>query len=285
MSMTQTLPKPQSVEIVATNVRAIAAARGLSAAALARAIGVTPQGVMLKWQGKRAWSLNDFDALSEVLDVEPWQLCLPNEVLAPRRVNNRMAATLVDDGLPVVAGIGFEPTTSGFTVHPLSQLLLLLRKSSRMRCLWASSQMNKRLGLAQSVVWQDYSGSSRPQAGNHLSNHGAITLRPRTNPRKPSEHEGIRWCGSHGNVATKLQHLSPRPLWSDGYPASTWNPKQHMRIGLAYGVSSRIVASKNSSPMTKRWECRLSTGQGKSRAPLPILSFQRLYAMQMAGCL
>lgn len=58
-------------EAVSRNVRVIAAARGTTPTAAARAAGMASGRLHSKLQGKARWNIEDLEMLAAVLDVEP----------------------------------------------------------------------------------------------------------------------------------------------------------------------------------------------------------------------
>ena len=102
-------PRTDLTQTVATNVRAIAAARGFSASAIGRHIGLAQGAVSLKWRGLRAWTLTDLDRIADLLQVPPSSLLVPNPVLAPVAGTTKAPAA-VGEGLDVRPE-GFEPPT------------------------------------------------------------------------------------------------------------------------------------------------------------------------------
>lgn len=60
--------------VVATNIRAEAAKRGLSQTQLARMMGKHQVSISERWRGVTAWSLNDIEAVAELFEMEPAEL-------------------------------------------------------------------------------------------------------------------------------------------------------------------------------------------------------------------
>lgn len=68
------------VEVVAANIRAECALRGISQTELANGIGMGRTAVVLRWWGhKRQWQLEDIERVAAYLDINPAELCLPRE--------------------------------------------------------------------------------------------------------------------------------------------------------------------------------------------------------------
>ena len=81
-------------EIVAANVRATTARRGMSATDLARATGINRSALGMRWNGQRQWQLEDLDRVATVLGTTPWALATPapGDVWRPRPDSNREPA-------------------------------------------------------------------------------------------------------------------------------------------------------------------------------------------------
>lgn len=92
--VTRIAVQTNAVGILASNIRARAARLAFNQSDLARAIGVTPQSVSLKWYGKRAWSVSDLDRVAAALGTTPWELMTPapGDVWRPRPDSNREPA-------------------------------------------------------------------------------------------------------------------------------------------------------------------------------------------------
>ena len=73
--------------IVATNVRAEAARRGMSQSALARAIGKSQPTVNERWRGKVAWQLDELAAVAEVFGISVTGLLEARDETAPAFVD------------------------------------------------------------------------------------------------------------------------------------------------------------------------------------------------------
>ncbi|MGV4289235.1 helix-turn-helix domain-containing protein [Trueperella pyogenes] len=63
--------------LVAENIRALAARRGMNQSEVARAIGLNQGAVNQRWNGKRQWQLEDIARVADVLGTTPWALCQP----------------------------------------------------------------------------------------------------------------------------------------------------------------------------------------------------------------
>ena len=85
------------VDVVAANIRAEAARRGLYQGDIANALGVQQPTISRRWRGDRAWPLEDLPTVAELLGVS--------------------VAYLVTDNAPVPTNVapptGLEPATSG----------------------------------------------------------------------------------------------------------------------------------------------------------------------------
>ena len=102
---------------VTANIRGVAAARGVTAAAVARSLGMSRSAFNKKWNGDVRWFVSDIEAVADILQVAPWQLCSPKPAyLAYEDFLPRYDETLTSFGegrSKLVAGRGFEPPTSG----------------------------------------------------------------------------------------------------------------------------------------------------------------------------
>ena len=68
------------VEIVAANIRAECALRGISQTELAAGIDLGRTAVVLRWWGKkRQWQLEDIERVAQFLGMDAAELCLPRE--------------------------------------------------------------------------------------------------------------------------------------------------------------------------------------------------------------
>lgn len=86
---------PALADIVAANIRARAAYLGLSQVQIAEALGWSKATVQQRWHaGSRPWKLEDLEALSPILGVEPWQL------LQPEMTNGGPVGTAAVNGTP-----------------------------------------------------------------------------------------------------------------------------------------------------------------------------------------
>ena len=65
--------------LVAENIRALAARRGITQTLLARELGVAQSIISMRWNGKRQWQLEDMERVAEVLGTTPWALCQPTD--------------------------------------------------------------------------------------------------------------------------------------------------------------------------------------------------------------
>lgn len=64
--------------IVAENIRALAARRGYTQVRIADALGLNQSTVSLRWNGKRAWPLEDIARVAVILSTTPWDLATPS---------------------------------------------------------------------------------------------------------------------------------------------------------------------------------------------------------------
>lgn len=71
--------------IIATNIRAEAARRGLLQKDIAEALGLTQGAISHKWAGRRAWTFRELDKIAALYGLEAWQLCKPSEYEESRR--------------------------------------------------------------------------------------------------------------------------------------------------------------------------------------------------------
>ena len=85
------------VDVVASNIRAEAARRGLYQGDIAHALGLQQATISKRWRGGRAWPLEDLPTVAEILGVSVAYLVTDNS------------------GVPtvVVPPTGLEPATSG----------------------------------------------------------------------------------------------------------------------------------------------------------------------------
>lgn len=58
-----------TAEVVAGNIRAEAARRGMTQVALARALGMSQSAVTTRWRGVARWQLDELDAVADILGV------------------------------------------------------------------------------------------------------------------------------------------------------------------------------------------------------------------------
>ena len=77
---------------------------------LAKALGLSSQAVSRKVLGQVGWSVTDLFVVADFFNLEPADL-LPRRVDAP--VENEESPSEEGDSKKMVAGAGFEPTTSG----------------------------------------------------------------------------------------------------------------------------------------------------------------------------
>ncbi|WP_455952525.1 helix-turn-helix domain-containing protein [Arcanobacterium haemolyticum] len=63
--------------IVAENIRARAARKGLKQTDIARELGITYSAINARWHGRRQWQLEDIARVANVLDTTPWALTQP----------------------------------------------------------------------------------------------------------------------------------------------------------------------------------------------------------------
>ena len=77
--------------------------------ALGEELGITGQGVSRKIYGQTAWSVEDLYAVADFFGVDVVDL-LPKKVDAMQETPDSLSRT---EGSGLVAGAGFEPTTSG----------------------------------------------------------------------------------------------------------------------------------------------------------------------------
>lgn len=75
------------VNVVAENVRAESARRGVKQADLARIVGITSASLNRKWHGKTPWTLQEIDTVAESFGITPWDLVSPYETKAAQVVN------------------------------------------------------------------------------------------------------------------------------------------------------------------------------------------------------
>ncbi|MGV9183729.1 helix-turn-helix domain-containing protein [Arcanobacterium canis] len=64
--------------MVAENIRAESARRLIKQADLAKALGMTTGGIALKWNERRRWTIDDIEAVANVLHIEPFELLKRN---------------------------------------------------------------------------------------------------------------------------------------------------------------------------------------------------------------
>ena len=79
---------------------------------LGEAIGMTGQGVSRKVLGQVAWTINDLYLVADFFSV-PVESLLPRRVESPLDYEKSPSSEEKGDHRYVVAGAGFEPTTSG----------------------------------------------------------------------------------------------------------------------------------------------------------------------------
>lgn len=102
-------------EIVAANVRALAARRGLIPAELALRIGMPNSSLSRRWRGAQQWQLEDLDAVAQALGTTPWALTQPAAgdewEPEPLEWKNAPGPTLAAESGALVRQKGFEPPT------------------------------------------------------------------------------------------------------------------------------------------------------------------------------
>ena len=90
------------VDVVASNIRAEAARRGLYQGDIAHALGLQQATISKRWRGGRAWPLEDLPTVADILGVSVAYLVTDNA------------------GAPTVVAppTGLEPATSGLVCIP-----------------------------------------------------------------------------------------------------------------------------------------------------------------------
>ncbi|WP_199339258.1 helix-turn-helix transcriptional regulator [Corynebacterium belfantii] len=83
--------------------------RKVTRKALASALGISPQGMSQKILGKVGWSITDLYVVAEFFNIDVTDL-LPRRVPQTQETPDSLSRT---EGSNLVAGAGFEPTTSG----------------------------------------------------------------------------------------------------------------------------------------------------------------------------
>ena len=73
------------VDLVAANIRAGAARRGLTQMDFARALGVQQQTISKRWKGRRTWPLEDLPTVASLLGVSVADLVTEPDTQNPRR--------------------------------------------------------------------------------------------------------------------------------------------------------------------------------------------------------
>jgi transcriptional regulator with XRE-family HTH domain len=71
-------------QVVASNIRAEVARRGIEQQQLARALGMSQAAVSDRFRGKTAWTLNDVEAVAHVLRATTSDLLVRHQGLEPR---------------------------------------------------------------------------------------------------------------------------------------------------------------------------------------------------------
>ena len=89
------------VDVVAANIRAEAARRGLYQGDIASALGLQQATISKRWRGGRAWPLEDLPTVADILGVSVAYLVTDNS------------------GVPTVVAppTGLEPATSGLVTY------------------------------------------------------------------------------------------------------------------------------------------------------------------------
>ena len=72
------------VEVVAANIRAECALRGISQQQLASAIGINRTAVVARWYGKRQWQVEDIEKVAAYLCIDPAALFRLDERHLPK---------------------------------------------------------------------------------------------------------------------------------------------------------------------------------------------------------
>ena len=85
------------VDIVASNIRAESARRGVVQSDIASALGVQQGTISRRWRGGRAWPLEDLPTVANILGVSVAYLVTDNSGVAS----------------PIAPPTGLEPATSG----------------------------------------------------------------------------------------------------------------------------------------------------------------------------
>ncbi len=63
--------------IIAANIRAEAVRQRHNQSTIAKALGIRPATVSLRWNGKRDWPLDDVAKVAALLGTTPWDLARP----------------------------------------------------------------------------------------------------------------------------------------------------------------------------------------------------------------
>ncbi|WP_075728330.1 helix-turn-helix domain-containing protein [Corynebacterium aquilae] len=79
---------------------------------LGEALGITGAGMSKKLLGNAAWTIEDLYAIADFFNV-PVETLLPRRVQLPDAENKKTPSQTRGGNPNVVAGAGFEPTTSG----------------------------------------------------------------------------------------------------------------------------------------------------------------------------
>ncbi|NMW64798.1 helix-turn-helix transcriptional regulator [Mobiluncus mulieris] len=102
--------KVSTADIVASNIRAEAARQGYSQRALGRALGLSQGQITTRWKGVARWQLDELDDVAALLGLSVHDLITPPRGGLGYEKNPSAKAPGLSD---LVAGAGFEPTTSG----------------------------------------------------------------------------------------------------------------------------------------------------------------------------
>lgn len=95
------------VDIVAENIRALAALHGMSQKELAEEIGMTQAAASVRWRGKRQWQLEDIQKVAEIFGINPWEITQPHMNMG----NARRLASVPNASQEAVGPTGLEPVT------------------------------------------------------------------------------------------------------------------------------------------------------------------------------
>lgn len=81
-------------DIVASNIRALAARRNMNQSQIARALGINQGAINQRWNGRRQWQLEDIARVADILGTTPWKLCEPSEYDESRPVRTASVSKL-----------------------------------------------------------------------------------------------------------------------------------------------------------------------------------------------